>query len=297
MGNIVGVINPSATHKILVAAHMDEVGLQITGIRSNGYLTFRPIGGIDILSLYGQQVTILTAGGKVNGIIGRNKEQTNYDQSGSASLKQSDLWIDIGVTDRAEAEKIVSIGDFATFASNVNMLNNNTICSKALDDKSGLFVISQLAMMLSKEKLNSAIYIAGTVQEEIGTRGMAVVANRIKPHAGLVVDVGHAGSNEDDKLKLGNGPALIRNADNHFGLMTDIQRIAKENSIPFQLSAGNNITGGTDSSRLQLFGENTKTVDISIPCKYMHSPCEVVDIRDLESTISLLLCAIKELAR
>lgn len=294
IGNVVGVINPTSPHKLLISAHIDEIGLQITGIKDNGNLTFRCVGGLDILSLYGQQIVILTEKRKINGVIGRNKDHTNYDNSGAICLKQSDLWIEIGASDKQEAMRNVSIGDYATFAPNVSMLNDTVICSKALDNRLGVFVISQVARMLFQLEPDCGIYIAATVQEEIGTRGMALIADKIKPHIGLVVDCGHAGNGNEDKLIQGEGIALIRNADNHTGLVNEIKKIAQEQGIPYQLSVGNNVTGGTDSSRLQLFGGNVKVADISIPCKYMHSRCETADLRDVESTINLLFQTIKE---
>lgn len=294
MGNVVGVINPTSSRKLLISAHIDEIGLQVTSIKDDGSLTFRCIGGLDILSLYGQQVTILTEKGKINGVIGRNKDHTNYDNSGAVCLKHFDLWIDIGACDKQEAMEKVSIGDYATFAANASMLNDMVICSKALDNRLGVFVISQVARMLLRQESDCAIYIAATVQEEIGTRGMALVADRIKPHIGLVVDCGHAGNSNDDRLMLGDGTALIRNADNHTGLVNEIRQIAKEQGIGYQLSVGNSITGGTDSSRLQLFGGNVKVADISIPCKYMHSRSETADLRDVESTINLLFQTIRQ---
>ncbi|MFV0419373.1 MAG: M20/M25/M40 family metallo-hydrolase [Dysgonomonas sp.] len=294
MGNVVGVINPTSPHKLLVSAHIDEVGLQVTGIKDDGSLTFRCIGGLDILSLYGQHIIILTEKGKIKGAIGRNKDHTNYDNSGATCLKQSDLWIDIGASNKQEAIEKVSIGDYATFAANASMLTDTVICSKALDNRLGVFVISQVARMLLREEPDCAIYIAATVQEEIGTRGMALVANKIKPHIGLVVDCGHAGNNNDDRLMLGDGTALIRNADNHTGLVNEIRQTAHAQGLGYQLSVGNNITGGTDSSRLQLFGGDVRVADISIPCKYMHSHCEIADLRDVENTINLLFQTIKQ---
>lgn len=294
MGNVVGIINSTSPHKLLISAHIDEVGLQVTGVKEDGSLTFRCVGGLDILSLYGQQIVILTDKGKINGVIGRNKDQTNYDHSGAICLKQSDLWVDIGACNKQEAMEKINIGDYATFAANTSMLNDTVICSKALDNRLGVFAIAQVARMLLRQRPDCAIYIAATVQEEIGTRGMALVADRIKPHIGLVVDCGHAGNSKDDKLIIGNGTALIRNADNHTGLVNEIRQIAHKQEIGHQLSVGNNITGGTDSSRLQLFGGDVKVADLSIPCKYMHSGCGIADLYDVENTINLLFEIIKE---
>lgn len=294
MGNVTGVINPSSPHKLLISAHADEVGLQVTGIKDNGYLSFRSIGGVDLLSLYGQQVSIFTNTGKIQGIVGRNKDHTNYDSVEAICLKLSDLWVDIGTCSKDETSRLVSIGDYISFAENATMLNDNIICSKSLDNRLGLFVCSQIAKMVASQKTDYAIYIAATVQEEIGTRGMALVAKRIKPNVGLIIDCGHADNSDESKLRLGRGPSFIRNADNHRGLVNQLQSIAEKNKINYQISVGNNVTGGTDSSRLQLFGENTKVADISIPCKYMHSHCEMASIQDIEATIDLLFHTISK---
>lgn len=290
MGNVTGVLNGDNPVKILLAAHLDEVGLQITGIKPTGLLTFRPVGGIDILSLYGHEVNILSKHGKIKGIIGADKERINFDSNNAVCLKYSDLWIDIATHDE-ECSKMVEIGDFACFSSN-SRLREQQVCSKSLDDKIGVFILSQVVRFAQKEKLACCLYAAATVQEEIGTRGMAVLAQNLKPHLGFIVDVGDVGyTNEkyNTKLQIGKGAGLVKNADNDLELLERVKLIAKENDIPIQLSAGRHITGGTDSSRLQLFGGGTRVIDISIPCKYMHSHNEIVNIRDVESAVNLIL--------
>lgn len=295
IGNIIGILNSDSPHKILLSAHIDEVGLQITGIKSNGTLTFRPIGGIDILSLYGHDIMIHSRQGKVAGIIGGDKSRMNADGNGNTSVRYSDLWVDIGTDSDEESSRLVEVCDFVTYKSNVSLLNNR-ICSKSLDDKIGVFILSQVVRSINKEDLPATLYAAVTVQEEIGTKGMALIAQRIKPDLGFIVDVGHVDyTNEkySSKLHLGKGIGLIKNADNHPELLEWTRQVAKESHLPVQLAAGNNITGGTDSSRLQLFGGDTKVIDISIPCKYMHSHNEMVDLVDVESSINLIINIMK----
>lgn len=291
VGNVTGVINGSNPLKILLGAHIDEVGLQITGIKPTGLLTFRTVGGIDILSLYGHEVNILSKHGKISGIIGADKEKINFDCNNAVCLKYTDLWIDIATHSDEESSKMVEIGDFVCFSSTPR-LQNNQVCSKSLDDKIGVFILSQIVKSVKKEKLSCSLYAAATVQEEIGTKGMAVLAQNIRPELGFIVDTGHVDyTNEkfSSKLHIGKGVGLIKNADNHSGLLEWVKLTAKENDIPIQLSVGKNITGGTDSSRLQLFGGNTEVIDISIPCKYMHSHNEIVDMKDVENAINLIL--------
>jgi endoglucanase len=291
IGNVTGVLKENNPLKVLLGAHIDEVGLQITGIKSTGLLTFRTVGGIDILSLYGHEVIILSKHGKINGIIGGDREKMNFDSGNAICLKYTDLWIDIDTHSDEETCKMVDIGNFACFRNNPR-LQNNRVYSKSLDDKIGVFIISQILKSVKKEKLSCCLYATATVQEEIGTKGMAVLAQSIRPELGFIVDVGHVDyTNEkySSKLHIGKGVGLIKNTDNHSGLFEWTELTAKENNIPIQLSIGKNITGGTDSSKLQLFGGNTKVIDISIPCKYIHSHNEIVDIKDVESAINLIL--------
>lgn len=296
IGNVTGILNEGNPLKVLLGAHIDEVGLQITGIKPTGLLTFRPIGGIDILSLYGHEVIILSRHGKISGIVGGDREKINFDSNNAVSLKHTDLWIDIATHSDEESIKMVGIGDFVCFSSNPR-LQNNQLCSKSLDDKIGVFILSQVVKFVKKEKLSCCLYAAATVQEEIGTKGMAVLAQNIRPTLGFIVDVGHVDyTNEkySSKLHPGKGVGLIKNADNHTGLLEWVKCTAEKNDISIQLSTGKNVTGGTDSSRLQLFGGNTKVIDISIPCKYMHSHNEIVDIKDVENAINLILHILSE---
>lgn len=192
LGNITGCINPQSEYKILLTAHMDEVGLQITHINSNGLIFFRRVGGIEPMSLCGHEVTILNKRGPVNGIIGRNAQNYNFTEQG-LSFKMSDLWIDIGADTKEEATEKVWIGDFVSFKPNSQKIGKSRICAKGLDNKTGLFIVAQTIKKLSKEQLSSiGIYVAATVQEEIRLRGIAPCVYNIKPTIGFVVDVGFA---------------------------------------------------------------------------------------------------------
>ena len=294
LGNITGCINPQSEYKILLTAHMDEVGLQITHINSNGLIFFRRVGGIEPMSLCGHEVTILNKRGPVNGIIGRNAQNYNFTEQG-LSFKMSDLWIDIGADTKEEATEKVWIGDFVSFKPNSQKIGKSRICAKGLDNKTGLFIVAQTIKKLSKEQLSSiGIYVAATVQEEIRLRGIAPCVYNIKPTIGFVVDVGFAtdvpGSSQYDEptFCLGKGVGLIHNADNNPILVDCLKQVAESKKIPIQETVGHTLSGGTDAMILQLTADGVATANISIPCRYMHSHTEMCDWEDIEYAIELL---------
>ena len=294
LGNVTGCINPQSEYKILLTAHMDEVGLQITHINSNGLIFFRRVGGIEPMSLCGHEVTILNKRGPVNGIIGRNAQNYNFTEQG-LSFKMSDLWIDIGADTKEEATEKVWIGDFVSFKPNSQKIGKSRICAKGLDNKTGLFIVAQTIKKLSKEQLSSiGISVAATVQEEIRLRGIAPCVYNIKPTIGFVVDVGFAtdvpGSSQYDEptFCLGKGVGLIHNADNNPILVDCLKQVAESKKIPIQETVGHTLSGGTDAMILQLTANGVATANISIPCRYMHSHTEMCDWEDIEYAIELL---------
>lgn len=293
LGNVTGCINPSAEFKVLLSAHMDEIGLQITYIDINGLLFFRRVGGIEPMSLCGHEVIILNKKEQVHGIIGRNAQNNNFTENG-LSFEICDLWIDIGVETQEEAMQKVSIGDFVSFKPNYHKIGQNKIYAKGLDNKIGLYIIAQTLKALNNRQVSIGIYAAGTVQEEIKLRGIAPCAYSIKPNIGFVIDVGFAtdipgvSKYRESEFCLGKGIGLIHNADNNIALVESLKEIAEAEKIPIQESVGKSLSGGTDATKLQLTANGVATANISIPCRYMHSHTEICDVRDIECAIDLL---------
>jgi endoglucanase len=196
---------------------------------------------------------------------------------------------------KKEAEKLVTIGDPVAFRSNCEFLGKNRVKSKGLDDKIGAFVIAEALRELSSKKINVGVYAVGTVQEELGLRGAATSAFGINPNVGIAVDVGFATDLPDiDKKELGEGvmgkgPFIERNADNNPVLGRVIRKIAAKHKIPVQEKAGFRASGGTDTARIQLTRSGVATALISIPNRYMHTPVEMCDLRDVEAAIKLIV--------
>ncbi len=294
LGNTMGILNPSAPFRVMIAGHYDEIGYQIVYIDESGLLYFRPNGGIDKLNVPASEVDILTANGRVPGVIGKKPIHLLKASERDVPPDLSDLWIDIGAESREEAEKLVSIGDPVANRGNFRIMGENRVMSKGLDDKIGAFVVAETMRELAKRKLNVAVYGVGTVQEEVGLRGATASAFGINPQVGFALDVGFATDIPDipkkllGEIKLGKGPELNRSCDNNIVLGRKLRETAAKYDIPYQESAAHRASGGTDTCAIQLARAGVATALLSIPNRYMHSQVEMCDLRDVESAVRLL---------
>lgn len=274
--------------KILVAAHMDEIGLMITFIDERGFLRFIGIGGVLKNILPGMKVLFENG---TTGVIGQEKikEPKEFDLDR--------LFIDIGAENREEALKKVNIGDTAVLLSPFSW-EGNRITAKSLDNRIGCAVVLEAMKRLSSLPLPNEIYFVFTVQEEVGLRGARPVSYRLKPHYGLAVDVTRVGDTPEPEFKtdvsLGKGPAVkIKDSSvichpRITGLMIEV---AETNNIPYQLEVLER--GGTDAGAIHLTREGIPSGGLSIPCRYIHTPVEMVDLNDVENSVLLLVELLK----
>lgn len=294
MGNTVGVLNPNAKFKVMLAGHYDEIGFQVVYISEEGLLYFRPNGGIDKLTVPGLEVEVLTAKKRIRGVIGKKPIHLLTPKEREIPPELSDLWIDIGAENRDEAAKLVRVGDPVAFVSNFRRMGTNRIMSKGMDNKVGAFVVAEVLRELSKRKLNVGVYAVGTVQEELGLRGATTSSFDIAPNAAFAVDVGFATDIPDvpkkllGESKLGSGPKLTCSADNNIVLGRIIREVADKNKIQYQETAAHRASGGTDTAQIQLSRSGVATALVSVPNRYMHSPVEVCDLRDVEGAIAII---------
>lgn len=294
LGNTMGILNPTAPFRVMIAGHYDEIGYQIVYIDETGLLYFRPNGGIDKLNVPASEVDILTANGRVPGVIGKKPIHLLKPAERDTPPELTDLWIDIGAESREEAEKLVAIGDPVTNRGNFRLMGENRIMSKGLDDKIGAFIVAETMRELAKRKLNVAVYGVGTVQEEVGLRGATASAFGIDPKVGFALDVGFATDIPDipkkllGEIKLGKGPELNRSCDNNIVLGRKLREVAKTHKIAYQESAAHRASGGTDTCAIQLSRAGVATALLSIPNRYMHSQVEMCDLRDVEGAVQLL---------
>lgn len=283
MGNTLISSHPEGSYQILLSAHIDEIGMQVTEFCENGLLKLRKVGGVNTLHIIGQEVEICTSQGCLQGVVvsqgaGNNNTVPDID----------DCFVDIYHQNKEEVERMVDIGDYVTFAPNPRIIGN-TLISKSVDNRAGVFVISQVFKHLSGKLNHINLSVATTTQEEIGLRGMAVLARNTEPVICLNVDVTDACQINKKQLPLmGGGGVLYRNADTNPKLRQMLKASAHTANIPLQIATGRSITGGTDSSRIQLFSPRTAVADISIPCKYMHTHHEQCSLTDISYCIRLL---------
>ncbi len=294
MGNTMGILNPDAPFRVMLAGHYDEIGFQIVYIDDNGLLYFRKNGGIDKLNIPASEVEILTPRGRVPGVIGKKPIHLLSEVERNRALELENMWIDIGAETRAEAEKLVSVGDPVALKSNFRRLNENRIMSKGMDDKIGAFIVAETLRALSKRKLHVAVYGVGTVQEEVGCRGAQSSTFAIDPQVGFAIDVGFATDIPDvartqyGDVRLGRGPMLCRSCDCNTVLGKKIRSAAGKFKIPYQECAAHRASGGTDAAIIQLARGGVATALFSIPNRYMHSQVEICDLRDAEGAVRIM---------
>ncbi|MBA7604384.1 putative aminopeptidase YsdC [subsurface metagenome] len=291
-GNVIALKKGKGKYKMMVSGHADEVGLMVNYIDDEGYIYFSTIGGIDFSLLPGLKVDIHSKDGVIKGVIGRKAIHMMEKDERDKPVKSEDLWIDIGAKDKKEAFKMVSIGDPITYEAGVVELPNNLVVTKATDNKAGVFASGALLKYLTDTEISVNLYCVSSVQEEVGLRGARTSAYGINPDIGLAFDVTTATDHpKTDKKKYGEiflnkGPVISRGANINPIIYDLIIGAAKENKIDYQISGEPRGTG-TDANIMQLTRSGVATGLISFPNRYMHSPVEIISLKDLENAIKL----------
>lgn len=274
--------------KLMLCAHMDEVGAMVKNIDNNGWLRFDTVGGIDERVLVSKAVFVGPE--KVKGVIGAKAIHLQEPGERKIPLKIKNLFIDIGAKNKEDAGKYVKIGDYISFNTEFRHLSEEIIAGKALDDRVGCYIISRLL----KNHYDISVIGAFTVQEEIGLRGSAVAANKIKPDIAIVIEGTFAsdvpGTDEEYySTCMGQGPAITL-MDNTFiadrKCVNRIAEVASKAGIVFQFRKA--AVGGTDAGRIHTSVDGIPTAVVSIPCRYIHSPLSLANINDINGAIELV---------
>jgi putative aminopeptidase FrvX len=280
--------------RVVIAGHIDEIGLQVSYIDDEGYLWFQGIGGWDDQVLTGQHVRVVTADGSVSGVIGRRPAHLlTSDERGQAS-KIKDLWIDIGASDGAEARSLVAPGDAIVIERSVSELRNDVISGRGLDNRVGCFVALEAIRRLADERPAADVFALAAVQEEVGFRGAQTAAFALQPDIAIVLDVCHAtdhpkaDKNSGGDVRINGGPALARGSVVHPGVQRMLVDAARANDIPYSVDLVP-ARSGTDADGVMPSRDGIACGIISFPCRYMHSPSELVSLTDLEHSIQLLV--------
>ena len=304
VGNSIVTLNHQVNSiSILIESHIDEIGFQVLYIGEDGEIYLRANGGIDMHCLPGSQVEIHGKEGMVSGIIGKTPIHLLTNKEREKIIELSNLWVDTGL-DVEDVKKKVRVGDVVSFKSNIEFLGEHRISSRALDDKVGVYIVAEVIRHLSnyREHLNCKVTGVATVQEETGYRGVQTCCFSIMPDVAISLDVDFATDvpgcpkNKYGDVSLGKGVVISYCLDCDISIADEMISIATEKGIPFQLSARPLATGGTNASRVRFIKSGIKTILLGIPCRYMHTPVEMCDLRDVEATIRLIVEYIKKLS-
>jgi putative aminopeptidase FrvX len=288
--------------KIMLAAHMDEVGLMVKTITKDGFLQFSKMGGIDDRILPAQKVVIFTRKGQYPGIIGSKPPHIQKEEERKKPITYDELFIDIGAETKEDAvSKGVAIGDAVGFDVNYVELGKDVVMGKAFDNRAGCVTMVETLKIL--EKTDCTVCAVGTVQEEVGLRGAAAAAFGVDPDLAIALDVTIAGDvpgvrEFDTTVKMGKGPALTISDS---GLITHPKVLrwlldsAEEEKIPFQLESG--LLGSTDAARISITRQGIPCGNVSIPTRYIHSPVGMLSLKDIENSAKLTAAAIQKIAK
>jgi endoglucanase len=295
MGNRLATLNPKGDPTLMLAGHIDELGLIITYVNDKGFIYFETIGGHDRIMIPGRRVQIQTAQGIVKGVTGKRAVHMMDEADRKKVPEIHELWIDIGAKTKAEALARVTIGDVATYDHGFELIHGSVGAARAFDDKVGAYVVGETLIRLAKarRKLAARVVSVATTQEEIGVRGATTAVYAVDPHIAVAVDVGHATDHPDcDPRKhgsttLGGGPMICRGANINPKIFDALVAAAKRAKIPYQIEAVPRPTG-TDARAIQVGRAGVATGLVSIPLRYMHTPSELVDLEDVERCVLLL---------
>ena len=297
-GNVIGVLNPDAKLRVMLAGHVDQIGLMVKHITKEGYLTFDDIGGTDVSTLPTKRVVIHGRQGPVLGVVGKKAVHLMDPEDRKKVPKMDKLWIDIGVSSKRRAEQVVAVGDPVTFDAPMIRLAGDVVAAAGFDDKVGSFVVTETLRLLSRRKLKVAVYGVSTVQEELGLRGARTSTFGIDPHAGIAVDVDHATDYPHASkavagdIQLGKGPSVSRGGNINRVLGEMILAAAKKNRIPFQMTGDPSATG-TDANAIQITRSGVAAALLGIPNRYMHTTVETVSLSDLDNCVKLLAATLQ----
>jgi putative aminopeptidase FrvX len=287
---------------VMLAAHMDEVGLMIKNIKKRGFLQFAEVGGIDDRLLLAQKVVVHTDKGPLNGVVGSKPPHIQTEEERKKVIDADRLFIDVGAKDKEEAEKMgVQVGDVVSFDTKFVRISEKVVLGKALDDRVGCAMMIEALSRLQKVDCN--VYAVGTIQEEVGLRGATIAAFQVAPDVAIVLESTVAGDMpgvEEGKApaKMGEGPVLTV-ADAGLIAHPKVLRLlidsAKENKIPYQLETG--IRGSTDAARISLSREGVPSGVISVAARYIHSPAAILNLEDVEKAVELAVAAVEKVPK
>lgn len=287
--------------KIMLAAHMDEVGLMVKTITKDGFLQFAKMGGIDDRVLPAQRVNVLSRKTTFPGIIGSKPPHIQKEDERKKVIASDELFIDVGAESKEDALSMgIAVGDPVSFDVEYTPVGKDVVIGKAFDNRAGCVTMVEALKLL--EHADVTVYAVGTVQEELGLRGAGAAAFNVDPDLAIALDVTIAGDvpgvrEYDTSVKMGKGPALTISDS---GLVTHPKVLrwlldsAEGEKISYQIETG--LMGSTDAARINLTRKGIPCGNISVPTRYIHSPVAMLSLKDIEDSAKLTVAAIQRVA-
>jgi endoglucanase len=290
------VVNPKGSPTIMLAGHIDEIGVIVTYIDDDGYAYIAPIGGWDPQVLIGQRIRFVGRNGDVLGVVGKVPIHIIRPEDREKGPRMRDLWVDIGARDKAEASAMLSIGDPGVIDARAIDMPNSRLVSRSIDNRIGAFTVLEALRRYAAKPGAARVVAVATAQEEIAYRGggALVGASAVKPQMAIVVDVTFAvdhpniDKKEHGEARLGGGPVLTRGAVVSPVVFKLLRDTAEARKIPFTVHAAGRDTG-TDADAIHIAREGAATGLVSIPNRYMHSPSEMISLIDVNNVTDLIV--------
>ncbi len=296
LGSSIATVGPDGAEPLIaIAGHIDEIGLVVTHIDDKGFIWFDRIGGWDPQILVGQRVQIATKDGPVLGVCGRKPIHLLEPEDRKKVVKLDKLHIDIGAEDGDAARALIRVGDPVVIAADPVAMQGTRLVSRSMDNRLGSYVALEVARRCHENgELKGRVAAVANAQEEIGLNGAGTAAFQLRPTAAIAVDVTHAtdapgiDENKEGSHHFGSGPVIGRGSTLSPKLFELLAETAEREEIDHTIGASGNYTS-TDADSIQISRSGIPTGLVSIPLRYMHSPVEMVDLRDVEATVRLLV--------
>ena len=299
--NVIAIKNgKESSPKVMLAAHMDEIGLMVKTITKEGFLKFAKMGGIDDRILLAQKVQVYTDKGPLNGIVGSKPPHIQKEEERKKIVTYDELFVDVGAENMEDAKSMgVRIGDPIGFDLRYANIGKDLVIGKAFDDRIGCAIMIEVLKHIGKT--DCTICAVGTVQEEVGLRGATTAAFGIDPDVAFALDVTVAGDvpgvkEFESSLKMGKGPTLTVSDSGlitHPKVLRLLMNTAEEKKIPYQLETG--LMGTTDAARISLTRQGVPSGTVSVAARYIHSPTSMLSLKDAENATKLTIAAIKNI--
>ncbi|MCI0746733.1 MAG: M42 family metallopeptidase [Verrucomicrobia subdivision 3 bacterium] len=294
-GNAVATINKGGSPRVMFAGHADEIAMAVNFIDADGFIYVRKLGGVDPAITKAQRVSIHTKNGPVKGVVGNVAPHLTKGEKERKAPEIHELFIDIGAGSRKETEKLVKIGDPITLVDEFDLLRGDLAISRAFDNRIGTFAVAEALRLLTegKRKLRAEVSAVSNIMEEIGLLGARQIAYTLKPDVAVVVDVTHAtdyptvNRQMHGEIRIGHGPTLTHGGCNHPDVVRRLEDVAQGAKIGLQHEAMS-ATSGTDTDVIFWTRGGIPSALLSLPNRYMHSPVELVSLRDLAKIPELL---------